>query len=212
MKWNEFLELVGRLPLIDTELLLAGVPDQVALKVQISRWEKASKLIQIKRGIYLLSEAYRKGSTYEPYIASVLKSPSYVSLEKALEYHDLIPEAVPVYTSVTTKRQGRFVSEIGTFDYRHIKNSLFWGYESVTVNKQTAFIALPEKALLDLCYLNGMNISQDYIEGLRLQNIEKINIDKLFEFARRFKKPGMMKVAKEIQKYITLNKESEKTL
>lgn len=212
MKWEKFFKKVVKLPVIDTENFLVGFPCQGSLKVQISRWEKAGKLIQIKRGIYLLSEAYRKSSAYEFYIASILKTPSYISLEKALEYHDLIPEAVPVYTSVTTKRQGKFISAIGTFDYRHIKNSFFWGYGSVTVNKQTAFVALPEKALLDLCYLKGMKVSQDYIEGLRLQNIEKIKVDRLLEFAKKFKKPGMLKVANEFKKYITLNKESEKTL
>lgn len=202
MKWDEFLKKVDKLPAVITELLLSGVPDQGPFKVQISRWQKAGKLIQLKRGIYLLSDAYRKTSVYEPYIASILKAPSYISAEKALEYHNLIPEAVAVYTSVTPKRPGRIITKIGTFDYRHIKRSLFWGYESVTVNKQTAFIARPEKALLDLCYLKGMKISQDYLEGLRLQSTEKIDTDKLFKSAARFKKPGILKAAGEIKKYV----------
>ena len=164
MKWEEFIKLVGNLPVIDTEILLAGVSDSKAVKVQTSRWQKAGKLIQVKRGIYLLDVPYRKVNIYEPYLASLLKKPSYLSLEKALEYHGLIPEAVPVYTSVTTKRAGEFVSEAGTFNYRHIKSSLFWGYDSVTVNKQTAFIALPEKALLDFFYLRGAKISLEYLD------------------------------------------------
>lgn len=212
MKFEEFVKKSGKMPVIDVENLLSGVSDPLPLKVQISRWVKAGKLIQLKRGFYLLAEAYRKSDICEPYIASILKVPSYISLEKALEYHDLIPEAVTVYTSVTTKRQGRFVSKIGIFDYRHIKRPLFWGYKSVVVNKQTAFIAFPEKALLDLCYLNGMRISQDYLEGLRLQNMEKINVDRLFQFAKKFKKPGMLKVAKEIEKYMNSNTKSEKAL
>ena len=212
MKFEEFVKRAGKMSVVDVENLLSGVSDPLPLKVQISRWVKAGKLIQIKRGFYLLAEAYRKSDICEPYIASILKVPSYISMEKALEYHDLIPEAVTVYTSVTTKRPGRFVSKIGIFDYRHIKRSLFWGYESVVVNKQTAFIALPEKAMLDLCYLNGMKISQDYLEGLRIQNTEKINAERLFHFAKRFKKPGMLKVAKEIEKYMSSDKENGKVL
>lgn len=212
MKWENFLKITNGLPIVDTEILLAGKVNPNQTRVQISRWHKEEKLIQVKRGVYMLSKAYRKIEIWEPYIASFLKKPSYISLEKALEYYDLIPEAVNVYTSVTTKREGRFSSKAGIFDYRHVKNSLFWGYESITNYKQTAFMALPEKALLDLIYLNGLNIQQEYLEELRLQNVEKINIDRLFEYAEKFRSPGMLRVAKMIKKYIYKYKETEKTL
>ncbi|MCK4400705.1 hypothetical protein KAW08_00195 [bacterium] len=212
MNWMKFLKTVGKLPVINTENLFAGVSDPTGIEVQISRWNKAGKIIQLKRGMYLLAEPYRKIAVYEPYIAAILKNPSYISMEKALEYHNLIPEAVTVYTSVTTKRQGRFVSKAGFFDYRHIKESLFWGYKSATVNKQTAFIASCEKALLDFFYVKRLNISLDYLYELRLQNVEKINIENLFEYAWRFKKPKMLYAAKVIKEYSTLIKKGEKTL
>lgn len=212
MKWNEFLDRFAAFPVIDTDNLTAGVSDTGPLKVQLSRWVKAKKLIQAKRGIYLLAEKYRKTSVYEPYLASLLKRPSYISLEKALEYHGLIPEAVPVFTSLTTKRQGRFVSGAGTFAYRHIKKPLFWGYESVTVNGQTGFIASPEKALLDMFYLNGMKVSRAYLKELRLQNVGKINNKKLLACARRFKSAGIMRAAKAVDKYIGSYKDEEKAL
>ncbi|MFV1977370.1 MAG: hypothetical protein ACC651_16625 [Candidatus Scalindua sp.] len=214
MSWEEFLRITGNLPVIDTENLFAGVTDPASIQVQISRWKKAGKIIQLKRGIYLLAETYRKIEVYEPYIAAILKKPSYISLEKALEYHNLIPEAVTVYTSVTTKRPGRFVSISGVFDYRHINGFLFWGYNSLTVNKQTAFIASPEKALLDFFYLKlkGVKISLDYLMELRLQNLEKINLDKLSEFARRFKKPRILYATEVTREYIASYKEGEKEL
>lgn len=200
MRFNEFIEAFGNLPIIETESLFTGGL-QPSVKVQISRWESSGKIIQLKRGVYVLAEPYRKVEVYEPYIASVLKHPSYLSLEKALEYHNLIPEGVPIYTSVTTKRPGRFVSPLGHFDYRHIDVSLFWGYDSVTVNKQTAFIASPEKALLDLVYLKAREISPDYLEGLRLQNLERIRWKRLFEYAKRFGKPKILRVREMIRKH-----------
>lgn len=207
MKWEEFIKVVSNLPVIDTEILLTGGSNPNVVKVQISRWVKSGRIIQLKRGFYILPERYRKVEVYEPYIAGILKKPSYISLEKALEFHNLIPEAVTVYTSVTPKRPERIVSNIGIFDYRHIKNSLFWGYDSVTVNRQTAFIAHPEKALLDLIYLKGMKISLDYLEELRLQNVEKINLERLFEYAQRFKKPGIQGAANIIKQYVNSYKE-----
>lgn len=212
MKLEEFVKKVGNLPVIDTEILLAGVPDPKPFKVQISRWEKADKLIQLKRGIYLLSETYRKVEASGFYIASLLKQPSYISLEKAFEYHNLIPEAVYVYTSVTPKRQGEFISKAGRFDYRHIKSSLFWGYHSVTFDNQTAFIASPEKALLDFFYLKNVKITMDYLEEMRLQNIEVVDLVKLSEYAKKFKKPSMLYAAETIKKYIIKSRQEEKTL
>jgi len=212
MEWVKFIEFISELPVIDTELLLVGVLDPASVKVQISRWKKAGKLIQLKRGVYVLAEIYRKSAVYEPYIASLLKKPSYISLEKALEYHNLIPEGVTVYTSVTPKRQAKFTSKIGIFLYRHIKAGLFWGYESVTVNKQAAFIARPEKALLDLVYLNNIKVSPEYFQELRLQNTQKINQNRLFEYAEKFKKPGILTAAKVIKEYIQSYREEEKLL
>lgn len=212
MKWEEFLKRVADLPVIETELLLAGIADQRPLKVQISRWHKAGNLIQLRRGLYLLADPYRKIEAHEFYLASILIKPSYISLEKALEYHALIPEAVPVYTSVTTKRPGRFERGEWVFDYRHIKNEFFWGYNSVTVNKQTAFVACPEKALLDLCYFKGREVSAKYLNELRLQNVGKIDTGRLSAFAKKFKRPGLVKAAKLIGEYINSYEEEEKTL
>jgi predicted transcriptional regulator of viral defense system len=202
MKWLEFLNIVSKLPVIDTENLFTGISDPSGIEVQISRWVKAGKIIQLRRGIYLLAEPYRRTEPYDPYIAAILRSPSYISLEKALEYHDLIPEAVNVYTCVTTKRKTRYVTEAGIFDYRYINKSLFWGYESVTVNRQTAFFASREKAILDLFYINRLEITLKYLEGLRLQNVENISIEKLFEYARRFNKPKILSAARVLKDYI----------
>jgi len=212
MKLEEFLKRVRGMPLIDAENLLAGIANPAGIKVQLSRWRKSGKLIKLKNNIYLLSENFRKVDIYEPYIACVLKKPSYISLQKAFEYHGLIPEGVPVYTCVTTKRPEKIITPIGAFDYRHIKNSLFWGYASLMVNKQPAFIASPEKALLDFFYLNGLRVDDGYLEEMRLQNVRKINFSKLIEYAGKFQNPGILKAAWVIKKYAAKRKKEEKHL
>ncbi|MCG2724959.1 MAG: hypothetical protein L6420_01665 [Elusimicrobia bacterium] len=231
MKWHEFLRKVGGLPVINTEILLAGVINTNPIKVQISRWEKSGKIIQLKRGFYILSDEYRKIVVHPQYIASVLKTPSYISLEKALEYYNLIPEAVHTYTSVTAKRSARYASKFGIFEYRHIKTSLFWGYNSIELNKQTrgyasapplagqagtngqiAFIAEPEKALLDFFYLNKTQVSNDYISEMRLQNLDGISTEKMFEYAEKYKSKRIAAVCEMIGLYIKNYKRSEKQL
>lgn len=212
MKLEELLKRVRGLPVIEVQNLLAGVTDPAPIRVQLSRWCRSGKLIKLKNNIYLLAENFRKTDIDEPYVACVLKKPSYISLEKAFEYHGLIPEGVPVYTCVTTKRPGKIMTPVGTFDYRHIKNSLFWGYHSFSVSKQEAFIASPEKALLDFFYLKGFRVDEGYLEELRLQNTRKINLSKLMKYARRFEKPGILQVAQVIKKYVVGRKEEERHL
>lgn len=209
MKWDKFLSLVRDYPVIEVESL---IPKDKSIRVQISRWENTHRLIQVKRGIYVLAESFRKIRVYEPYLASILKRPSYISLEKALEYHNLIPEGVPVFSSVTTKRANSFKSALGFFDYNHIKTSLFWGYSSVTVYKQTGFFALPEKAILDLIYLRNIKVSSVFLEELRLQNVERLDVDRLYDFAERFKKPKIILAAEIIKQYIENYNEKEKVL
>ncbi len=201
MKWEEFLTHTKSLPVIDTEALLVGGVHPQSLRVQLSRWRKKGKIIQLRRGIYVLNEIYRKEDIYEPYLASLLKKPSYISLEKALEYHGLIPEGVPVYTSVTTRRPERLRTPLGTFDYRHIKKTFFWGYSSITVNRQTGFMASPEKALLDYFYLKNVPHSQDYLHEMRLQNLGVLDKERILHYARRFQKPGILSHAEAIVKY-----------
>ena len=41
MNWTEFLKTIGKLPVIHTENLLAGVSDPAGIEVQISRWNRA---------------------------------------------------------------------------------------------------------------------------------------------------------------------------
>ena len=123
MKWEEFIQIAGEQPVIESRILLTGFTRPSSLQVHIGRWEKVGKLIKVKRGVYLLAEPYRRIELWDPYLTSLLKRPSYLSLEKALEYHNCIPEAVPVYTAVTPKRQASFICPVGTFSYRDRKST-----------------------------------------------------------------------------------------
>lgn len=212
MKWEDFIQIARKYPVIETKILLAGYPHPSSLRVHIGRWEKAGKLIKVKRGLYLLASPYRRIELWEPYLASLLRRPSYLSLEKALEFHGCIPEAVPVYTSITTRRQATFSFSEGVFSYRHIAPHLFWGYEGHTLRNQTALIASPEKALLDLIYLYRRKLPHGYIQELRLQNIRKFDFDRLLKYAKRFDKPRIIKAAYNIREYLEYATVAEKEL
>lgn len=195
MNWETFLNKTQHLPVIDTALFKMEKEDWRQIVIQIGRWEAAKKLIKLRRGLYLLALPYRKVKVDEFYLASVIKWPSYVSLESALHFHGMIPEGVSTTTSLTSKRAAKFQSEEGIFDYRTIKTDFFWGYDSVTNNNMTSYIAYAEKALLDLFYVKKLPASFDCLEELRLQNLGMINQVQLREYAKKFNKPKMIKAA-----------------
>ena len=212
MNFQEFLYANQGEVLIDTSNLPAVLENKASLRVQISRWVKSGKLLPLRRGLYVLAEPFRKREADVFYTASVLQRPSYVSLEKALEYFHLIPEAVHVTTSVTTKRPVKFRTALGQYDYYHIRPGHFWGYQSVRSDRQTAFIAHPEKALLDLFYFRHRVVSRDFIAGLRLQNLQRLDIPRLLLFAKKFGKPKIIKAADILVDWIRAELREEKTL
>lgn len=105
---------------------------------------------------------------------------SYVSLQSALAHYGLIPEHVPVTTSVTATRPARWDTPLGIYEFRHIKADLLRGYRLIEPSPgQRAFVALPEKALLDLVHLQPSGDSPRYLRELRLQNLNRLNLDEL---------------------------------
>ncbi|MCK4824646.1 hypothetical protein KA005_53335 [bacterium] len=85
----------------------------------------------------------------------MLHSPSNVSLESALAFHGLIPEAVYQVSSVTLQRSRTYHTPLGVFITLHVpSNQLRAGIEAVKLNDIFwAFVATPLRAIADLVYL-----------------------------------------------------------
>lgn len=196
MEFTHLIEIVGDEPVFETGLLLAGEVDPNDVRRQLSRWVKAGRLYQLRRGLYALAPPFQKVKPHPFLVANCMVRGSYVSLQSALAYHGLIPEVVPVTTSVTTARPGRWETPLGAYEFRHIKPELFFGYCQVEVSPgQRAFVATPEKALLDLAYLHPGGDSPAYLQELRLQNLEHLDLDELQRMAERTGKPKLRRVA-----------------
>jgi predicted transcriptional regulator of viral defense system len=119
-----------------------------------------------------------------------------VSGQSALAFYGLIPEYVPRTTSVTTTRPELWD---GGYQFRHIATTLFFGYELAQLPQgQQAFVATPEKALLDLAHFTTGSDSAGYLRELRLQNLERLDPGRLNKFAQRAQKPKWLRVAKQI--------------
>lgn len=198
MKFQELLEIVGDEPVFASSLLRVGDVDPTDVGSQLSRWVASERIVRLRRGVYALSSAYRKREVHPFEVANRLVEPSYVSLESALSFYGLIPEAVFSTTSVTTARPARFETALGRYAYRHLTPELMWGYRETELGasgRATALVARPEKALLDLAYLRPGGDAPEFLRQLRLERLGMLDLEVLNGFARRSGKPKLERAA-----------------
>lgn len=201
MKWEELLRQVADEPAFRTGFLAGSGESMSALRLQLSRWVKAGKLIQLTKGLYTLAEPYKKRAAHPFVLANVMKKASYVSLQSALGYFGMIPEHVPAVTSITTQRPTRVETPFGRFLFRHVKKGWFKGYKQVDLgSRQKAFIATPEKALLDLVYLTPGADSYEFLAELRLQNLDILDCEALAKLAQTCGSPKLLRAVRLLQK------------
>jgi len=199
MEFSRLLEIVGDEPVFETGLLLAGDLDPANVRRQLSRWTRTGRIYQLRRGVYALAPPFQKVNPHPFLVANRLVRGSYVSLQSALAYHGLIPEAVPATTSVTAIRPARWDTPLGVYEYRHVKKELLFGYQWTEVgNDQRAFVATAEKALLDLVHLQPGGDAPEYLRQLRLQNLERLDLDQLYSHATRAESPKLHRAADRI--------------
>jgi len=195
MEFKRLIEIVGDEPVFETGLLLAG-EDPADVNLQLSRSTKAGRLYQLRRGLYALAPPYQKMKPHPFVVANALRQPSYVSLQSALAHYGLIPEAVQMVTSVTTKRRAGWDTPLGSYGFRHVKTDLFRGYLLLDLaGGQPAFVATPEKALLDLVYLTPGADSWDYLRELRLQSLDRLDLGALEREADEANSPKLQRAA-----------------
>ncbi len=204
--------MVGPLPVIESATLLALGEKPRTLVVQLSRWVAAGKLVQLRRGVYLLAERFRRDGYSRLYLANLLQTPSYVSLECGLSFHGMIPEGVPLVQSVTTGRTRLIETPIGAFQYRHVKSQMFFGYQEVSAGNHSALVAVPEKALLDLFYLTTGEITSERIRGLRLEELDRPDLGRLRAMAESIGSPRLLRAADRVRQHIESEKRREVSL
>lgn len=154
---------------VDYATLVTLLWDYRFPKDKIAAMEKQQQLIRIKKGLFVVAQQEGTSPISRELIANHLYGPSYVSLESALSYHNLIPERVYRVRSVTMKRFKMYDTPLGVFEYRTVSPEYFSiGIQQQVTQDNTAFlIASPEKALCDLIVLSS---------GLRLQSSKAVKI------------------------------------
>jgi len=134
----------------------------------LTRWCNKGLLEKLRNQYYAFPE-YHQMPDSSRYVANRIYAPSYISLHSALSFYGMIPEEVVQLTSVTTLKTAMFTNTFGTFHYQNVKTNLFFGYEiKMMQNGRGLMFATPEKALLDLLYLNPYYKTEQDMKELRL--------------------------------------------
>lgn len=180
MTYQELSDLVSY-PAFQTHQVVKLFPSESysSIRVQLCRLVAAERLVRLKRGLYLFTDR----PVDEMSLASLIYSPSYVSLEKALNIYGLIPDIPSVVTSVTTTTPNVFSTSMGQFSYSCISKELFFGFKLLqdSHGPMKYKLAEPEKALLDWIYLRNIVDLDQYRVSLSL-----VNRSKLLKYASHF--------------------------
>ena len=136
----------------------------------LTRWCRKGLLVKLRNEYYAFPE-FRQIPDASRYVANRIYAPSYISLHSALSFYGMIPEEVVQITSVTTLKTAKFENAFGTFHYQNVKTPLYFGYEiKLMQDGRGLLFATPEKALLDLLYLNPFYKTEQDMEELRLDD------------------------------------------
>lgn len=165
MKFIDFQQTFERLPVIpvgEIDKIFPGFD-----RNNLLRWQEKGYIEKLRNGFYRFR---KQGLDQEQLflIAGKIYAPSYISLESALHWYGLIPEAVFTITSISNLKTQHFDTPIGQFSYRHLKKELLFGLRLEPAGNFHFKIADPVKALLDFLYLRSDINEAGHLEELRL--------------------------------------------
>lgn len=164
--------------LFDETVIANLFPDRSpgARALLVHRAIQSGEILRLKPGLFVLDGRYRKSEPHPFHIAALLHYPSHISLESALAWHRLIPEAVYQVSSVTSGRSRAFTTPLGVFGFQRVPaRPPRAGVAAVEIARDCwAFIATPLRAIADMIYLNRMITWQEhglsyFTESLRIE-------------------------------------------
>ena len=169
---------------------------------RLNEWQKKNYIKKIRQGFYIFSDLEINEQTLFV-IANRIHEPSYISLEMALSFYGLIPEAVYGITSVTSQKTRTIKTPVGGFTYRHLKPEFLFGYELRECDGHNYRMAETEKAVLDYLYFNSKIKDEESFIGARFNTDEfkkRVNMEKFNKYLAAFNNKAL---AKRVKKFLT---------
>ena len=166
---------------ISSSVLQTVLPQRTSFAHFISKLVDTNQLIRIKRGLYVVSPDVSGVPINSMIIANSLFGPSYVSFSTALNYYGLIDDVSQGIYSATIKRDKRFLTPVGRFEYIAFPASYYAvGIKQIVTNDCSFLIATPEKALCDtIVNTVGLNLRSQKDAVIYLEEDLRFDMDEL---------------------------------
>ncbi len=212
MKFDRLLELTQSDPVFEPSDFLLDPADLPAFRVQLSRWVKAGKIIQVRRGLYYLNEPWRKGPVPGwSRLCGRYAPSSWVTEATALSYYGVIPDvafnsishAPAYYPDVLIPKEGLLMQ------FSKVPRRFAFGCKAVAMYDEAAppvLLAEPEKALLDWAQIHPHGLNPHWLQELRL-DYELLDEDRLLAYADGFRTAKAEQFALRVAKRIREEKE-----
>lgn len=171
-----------------TELAMAKAPCGIFTRHEAAQWLGGSyyrqrrlfaqaiaggELLRIHRGLYCVAPHLLPNKVNPLALAYRIHEPSYISIEMAMSYHGMIPEAVYTITSVSQVRSREFATPLGQFSFTRIPQKTFYAEVSRIEAEDGSWfmLASPLKALADYVYAHKLDWTSAHpvIESLRVE-------------------------------------------
>jgi len=167
-----------------------------SMRVQVSRLCKRGKLVRLKQNLYTFPDLHPNAFV----LGQKIVAPSYYSLESVLSWNGIIPEGTSAYTLITTQKTQEYSNIFGTFSYRHLSPDFFFGVDK---RKDGAFVAVPEKALLDYLYLNSRKFKPDFAcwQSERFDGLTSLNWKQIKEWAPKYGMKKLIALVESLKSY-----------
>ena len=163
-------------------LLASGETTTNLLKRRLNYYVKKGELYSIRRGFYAKDKNYDKLE-----LATKIYTPAYISFETVLRQAGMIfqyYETIFVASYLTRE----IAEDNQIYQYKKIKNTILTNSAGIET-KNSYSIASPERAFLDILYLN---------RNYYFDNLGPLNWDKVFELLLIYGNKRMEKVVKQI--------------
>lgn len=183
MDYLKFRDTWLRMGCFNVRQVLAWCPDFYVHN--LTNWVKKGYLIKLRKEFYAFAEC-KAIPEFSRYIANRIYMPSYISMHTALSYYGMIPESVVHITSISSLKTAQFTNVFGEFSYNSVRPGYMYGYVPKNMaDGRSILIATPEKALLDLLYLNQYYRSESDMLELRLDDdfmCDEFNLGRFKEY------------------------------
>lgn len=205
MNYHQFYDKLNVFPIFSIREIEKQFPGFDSRR--LVEWQEKG-YIQKLRNRYYFFTGNSVNERYLFFAANELYSPSYVSLESALSWYGFIPEGVFQITSCSTRKTQSFETPLGSFSYRHIKPTLFFGYQLEEWNNHHFAIAEPEKTVIDYLYLHHEIGESNDFESLRWNSTEinnSLSMEKVDKYVSHIGSKALLKRLTILKEFLNVN-------